>query len=310
MVYIIFIIGLRVFIFTFAYFALDSNINHKYYTKMNLLDLTSNELAEFNKDNTFVIVPLGSVEQHGPHLPLGTKCFLAETIAFEAAKKLKPENIDYVIAPVVPFMPCNTSAGFNGCFFTSARTFSDMIYDIGCSFYDQGFRRLFFVNMSISPEAIKAVQIAVDDLNKLNNYIVADPMPLWTFSKNDKLESILKKAGIEASNEIHGDIKETSALLHLDKQLLRSDLAYKLPPCIINKTWEVLKGHFSYKEMGSELGYLGSPAKATPEIGRFYIENAAQGLYSSMMYLHQGNALPELPLQIRMLLKMVDIDEM
>ena len=185
-----------------------------------------------------------------------------------------------------------------------------MIDDIGCSFYGQGVRRLFFVNMSISPEAIKAVQIAVDDLNKLNNYIVADPMPLWTFSKNDKLESILKKAGIEASNEIHGDIKETSALLHLDKQLLRSDLANKLPPCIINKTWEVLKGHFSYKEMGSELGYLGSPAKATPEIGRFYIENAAQGLYSSMMYLHQGNALPELPLQIRMLLKMVDIDEM
>ena len=59
---------------------------------MNLMDLTAAELSQIDKENTFVIVPLGSIEQHGPHLPLGTKCFIAETIAFEAASRLKNEE--------------------------------------------------------------------------------------------------------------------------------------------------------------------------------------------------------------------------
>ena len=61
---------------------------------MNLAYLTSKEIATIDKPNTFVVVPLGSVEQHGPHLPLGTKSFIAETIAYMAVEKRRIQLFD------------------------------------------------------------------------------------------------------------------------------------------------------------------------------------------------------------------------
>lgn len=277
---------------------------------MNLTDLTAAELLQLDKENTFIMVPLGSVEQHGPHLPLGTKCFLAETIAFMAANRLKAENMRCLITPTVPFMPCHTSNGFSGSFGVGARTFSDALYEIGSSFSRDGFKSIFFVNLSISPDALKAVGVAVDDLNTLREFKAFDPLPLWTFSRNERLDAFLRDHGLEPGNEIHADVKETSAIMHLDQSLMRPEIARQLRACCVNPAWEVLKGNFSFQEMGSESGYLGSPAQATPELGRLYVEEAAFALAESIKFAAEGNSLPEMPLQIRMLLKMVDLDEM
>ncbi len=214
------------------------------------------------------------------------------------------------MTPVVPFMPCNSSIGFPGNFYMNARTFSDMLFEIGKSFYNQGFKLLFFVNLSISPEAIKAVLTACDDLNSLDNFKAVDPMPVWNFSKKDKLNAVLKKFNLNPNDEIHADAKETGALMYVAEDLMHTNIAKRLTPCCVNRTWELLKGNYSFKEMGSEQGYLGSPAKANKEIGKEYIETAASALFNSIMYIKQGGSMPELPLQIRMLLKMIDLDEM
>ncbi len=277
---------------------------------MNLSDLTAAELAQLDKENTFVILPLGSVEQHGPHLPLGTKCFIAETVAFEAAGRLKSEGYSCLLAPTIPFMPCHTSAGFQGCFGIAARTYSDALYEIGSSLSRDGFKNLVFVNMSISPDALKAVSVAVEDLNTLRQFRAIDPMPLWTFAKNERLDAVLQGLGLESGNEIHADVKETSAMLHLDPGMMRADLASRLRSCCVNPSWEVLKGNFSFLEMGSKDGYLGSPAVANPDLGKLYIDEAAYALSEAVKFASEGNNMPELPIQIRMLLKMVDLDEM
>ncbi len=281
-----------------------------YHTFMNLTDLTASELQQIDKANCSVIVPLGSVEQHGPHLPLGTKCFLAEAIAFDAASRLRAENLSVLISPTIPFMPCQSSCGFPGSFAIGARTYSDALYEIGSALSRDGFKFVYFVNLSVSPDALKAVQVAVADLNTLRDFKAYDPMPLWTFSQNERLESFIKNLGLDPANEIHGDVKETSVLLQLDPDLLRSEIAAQLKPCRVNATWEVLKGNFSFQEMGSESGYLGSPNMANPELGSLFLEEAAFGLAESIKFTQTGNELPELPLQIRMLLKMVDLDEM
>jgi len=277
---------------------------------MNLTDLTALEISNLNRDSTVVVVPLGSIEQHGPHLPVATKCFLSEAVAFAATARLRAENLECLITPTVPFMPCQSSCGFPGSFSIAARTYSDALYEIGSSFSRDGFKYLYFVNLSVSPDAIKAVSVAVEDLNTLKDFRAFDPMPLWNFSPNEELESYMRQRGIDPANEIHADVKETSAAMHLDPELVRRDLLGELKPCLINTTWEVLKGNFSFHEMGSTAGYLGSPSLADPELGRIYIAEAAYALAESVNYTLAGNDLPELPLQIRMLLKMVDLDEM
>ena len=277
---------------------------------MNIAEITAKKLASIDKKNTVVLLPVGSIEQHGPHLPLGTKTFLSEAIAYDAQARLKSSGIESLIGPVLPFMPCQSSFGFTGIFSMGARTFSDALYEICYSLKREGFYKVFFVNLSISPDALKAVSVAIDDLNTLNDFKAYDPMPLWNFSNNDKLDNFLNEIDLESANELHADVKETSAMLSLDSDMVDQTVLKDLPRCKVNPAWEVLKGNFSYQEMGSDLGYLGAPAMASKELGKLFLDEAAFALSEAVKFTLEGNDLPELPLQIRMLLKMVDLDEM
>ncbi|MGM0600728.1 MAG: creatininase family protein [Candidatus Rifleibacteriota bacterium] len=277
---------------------------------MNIAEITAKQLASIDKNNTVVFLPVGSVEQHGPHLPLGTKTFLSEAIAYDAQARLKSLGLESIIGPVLPYMPCQSSFGFAGIFSMGARTFSDALYEIGYSLKREGFYKVFFINLSISPDALKAVSVAVEDLNTLNDFKAYDPMPLWNFSNNEQLDNFLKEMELDSSNELHADVKETSAMLSLDPEMVDQSILKDLPRCQINPSWEILKGNFSYQEMGSDLGYLGAPASASQELGKLYLSEAAFALSEAVKFTLEGNDLPELPLQIRMLLKMVDLDEM
>lgn len=277
---------------------------------MNLNEYTSNELSVVDRDNTVILVPLGSVEQHGPHLPLGTKGFISETVAYRAGALLKKSGINCLIAPTFPFMPCHVSYGFQGNFSIGARTFSDAIYEIGQGFHKDGFKYLYYVNLSLSPDALKAVAVAIEDLNTLTDFNAFDPMPLWNFSPNDVINDELKTLGLEPSNEIHADVKETSVLLSIDESLVKTEMLSTLPSYKVNSSWEILKGNFSFLEMGAENGYLGSPASSNKQLGNIITQEAAFGLSEAIKFTLDGNELPELPMQIRMLLKMVDLDEM
>lgn len=276
---------------------------------MYLQNLTIDELSVLDKPNTFVIIPLASCEQHGPHLPFGTKSFLSETIAYMACNKLRDENYSCIIAPTVPFMPCKNNSGFPGVFSMSTRTYSDALFEIASSFANEGFKCVFFVNMSVSPDALKAVATAIEDLNAIDGFRAFDPMPLWSFTQDEVIEDYLKSLKIEPKNEIHADVKETSALLAIDPSLVRSKILSRLEDCKVNSSWEMLKGNFSFKEMGSLEGYLGSPSKSSKEFGELFLTQAVNALTESMKYVSEGNELPDLPLQIRTILKMVDMDE-
>ena len=62
------------------------------------IDLTQPEIAAQLKKNPLVILPRGSVEQHGPHLPTGTDTFAANVIAHAVA-----ERMDGLVLPATPF---------------------------------------------------------------------------------------------------------------------------------------------------------------------------------------------------------------
>ncbi|RLE97668.1 MAG: creatininase family protein, partial [Thermoprotei archaeon] len=50
-------------------------------------ELTSTDLENINKETTVVILPVGSIEVHGPHLPLGTDTFIIYYVALKAAEE-------------------------------------------------------------------------------------------------------------------------------------------------------------------------------------------------------------------------------
>src|SRR5512134_1045561 len=94
------------------------------------------EIKAYLEHKKSIIVPFGSTEQHGPHLPTGTDTFVAAHIAREAGKRTGT-----VVAPV---MPVGFSTGlhtlFPGTITIRAQTYIDLILDMLNSIVNSGFR--------------------------------------------------------------------------------------------------------------------------------------------------------------------------
>lgn len=84
-----------------------------------------------------------------------------------------------------------------------------------------------------------------------------------------KQGSYLSNVGLEMSKEVHAEAEETSFIKHLYPHLVKE--IYKKLPSI----W-VDKGMSSFKAMGAEQRYIGSPAKASEELGRMRLGEGAE----------------------------------
>jgi creatinine amidohydrolase len=276
---------------------------------MNLSTLTALEIQRFDRSRTIVLIPIGSAEQHGPHLPLGAKSCIAEAFAYEITRTLKKSGYFTLVGPTVPFAPCQASFGFPSNFSISARVFSDYLYEIGLSFQREGFKWVFFVHFSHSLDSLKAIQQSVDDLNQLQGFKALDPFPAWIFGKKPLTHEFLRGLGLNPEKEIHADVKDTSLLLYLDEDMVQKTIQKSLAACPASLQWETLKGNFSYKHMGSTEGFIGSPASADPELGKVILEEGGECVGEWIRDSISGKAPPTLPLAQRMILKLIDLDD-
>ena len=88
-----------------------------------------------------MILPVGSVEEHGPHLPLGTDTFHALEVARRVAE-LRP----VLVAPPVFYGICRSTREHPGTVSISGDTLRALLKDLGREFHRQGLRRLMFIS--------------------------------------------------------------------------------------------------------------------------------------------------------------------
>lgn len=88
-----------------------------------------------------VIVPIGSTEQHGPHLPLAVDSFQARDLAEEIAAAA-----DVLVAPLIPYGDANHHLGFPGTISLSTQTVVSVLTDVYASLAGHGFRNVITVN--------------------------------------------------------------------------------------------------------------------------------------------------------------------
>ena len=90
--------------------------------KRSIADLTSPETAERIAASKTAIIPFGSIEQHGPHLPNGTDTFAAEVIADAVA-----EAMDAIVVPFGPYGVTPIHAGHPGTISLRRETFEALL---------------------------------------------------------------------------------------------------------------------------------------------------------------------------------------
>lgn len=125
--------------------------------------MTSMQILEALKTVKIAIMPIGSIEQHGTHLPidcdLATVEFLVEKSVLRAREQSK-----HPIALVVPALPFGTTLEMNwpGHLFLRSSTHINVIHDIGSQLVKNGFKYIVFLNGCVGN--IGTVNVAVSDL--------------------------------------------------------------------------------------------------------------------------------------------------
>jgi creatinine amidohydrolase len=106
-------------------------------------ELSVPEIETLDRDRTVLLLPLGSVEQHGRHLPVGTDTMLASAVSAAASKRL-PERIAVLPPSWYGFSPHHMH--FPGTVTLRANTLLSVVEDIVGSLVAHGFKRVVLVN--------------------------------------------------------------------------------------------------------------------------------------------------------------------
>lgn len=208
---------------------------------------TADEIEQGNAD--IAILPIGSTEQHGPHLPIATDYLIASAFGEKIAKKLGA-----FLLPALPISTCLEHRGKKGSVWIKPATFMNTVTDIVKCLKDQGFKKIVFLNchggnFSLGP--------AVRELNASN-----PDMKVIILDFEKFFPQMLEKKLLECKDNLHACEYETSLMLYLHSQLVRKE---KIEDCIPSISREYLNYDSIFKY--SKNGVWGMPSLASAEKG-------------------------------------------
>ena len=197
------------------------------------------------------ILPIGSTEQHGPHLPLCTDFFIAEKLCEKLAEKT-----GYYLLPVLPISTCYEHKGKKSSVCMRPTTFYEMIKDIVLYLRDQGFKK---VIIALAHGGIFIAGPVIRELNAMYDDLQVVKLDLVNFMVSPAMNEIL-----DSKDNLHACEYETSLLLYLDESLVRKDKMMEAD-CVPNVPRDYLN-YASLIEL-SDTGVWGKPSLATKEKG-------------------------------------------
>ena len=213
-----------------------------------------------------VVLPVGSIEQHGPHCPVDVDLSIPLHIAREASKAA---DFPLIVAPEVPFGFTHYNQGFVGTVTLQLETFVAMISDICLGIHHNGFERLVILNGhggNQYPLRSIAIKLAEHDLFAL------------AFSHWELVAEEMKAWGDKDSRIGHGGEWETSLQLHLRPQLVdrSKQVAEDWTPSVAPQF-----AHFAVfpeRQRETPYGVMGDPTVASAEKGERYVRLATERL--------------------------------
>lgn len=207
-----------------------------------------------------LLLPLGAIEAHGPHLPLDTDTIIAERLADEAITVFREAHkMEALRAPSVPVTTASWAANFPGTVSLSPEGARIVLRDGINAMFRAGAKRLVLVNLHFDPDHLKVLQEVVQSLQAGGHPGLVFP----NFTRRDLANRI---GGEFLSGACHGGQFETSMVLSADAKLV-APIHKVLPRLDIDLAAEIKAGKKSFKEVGMDKAYCGDPSSATAEEG-------------------------------------------
>src|SRR5215475_9256719 len=95
-----------------------------------LMSLTWTAVRDLTAGRTVAVLPVGAIEAHGPHLPLGTDVVIAHAMARAGAERIADGGLGAVLLPPLPFTAAPFGARFAGTISIAPATVTALILDL------------------------------------------------------------------------------------------------------------------------------------------------------------------------------------
>jgi creatinine amidohydrolase len=218
-----------------------------------------------------VILPVGVVEEHGAHLPLGMDSFAAEAYAASAAPHLEDAGYEVVVAPTINYGVARAAIDFPGTLSLEPETLRSMAVDIGRSLARHRLSRLVILNGHRDKYHMKALD---DAKNTLVQEKTAQVL-LVGFAHDDEITAACYREGVrqfyrspQPDREGHGGESETAVALCAFPETVRQELIPQLEPNFDYDVEAFRNETKDYWSLSGGRGYFGWPHAATAETGK------------------------------------------
>ena len=228
-------------------------------------ELTSEELrALVAKEKPLAaLLPVGSVEPHGPHLSLATDIAISEAACARAASRLEDAGIAAAIAPAIPYGVTECASRFPGAISIPEDALIAYLGAVIDGLLGQGVRLVCAVNNHLEPGHDRAVRAAVGARERA---IIASPLDRrWARTLSEEFRR----------GACHAGRYETSIALAWDERLVRDDIRRGLPAIDVSLSERLAEGVSDFVDMGLSRAYAGAPAEATAKEGDELLDRLA-----------------------------------
>jgi creatinine amidohydrolase len=253
-------------------------------TMTDLSKRTWPEAREMFSPRAIAILPIGSTEPHGPHLPLDTDVTIAAAQARRAVEKLAELGVAAFVLPPIAYGITNYTTGFAGRVTIRPGTLWSLLEDIVCALEQQEVKQIVFANAHLEPAHVEVLRgVALD--HPLRGKDKAQVV----FADNTRRRFAGTLGDEFMSGDCHAGRYESSLVLAADPASVHDAERKKLAPVAIDLLAKMKAGVNTFKEAGAEQGYCGDPRAASAQEGEEWIERLAD-----MIVVSAREAWPDL----------------
>jgi creatinine amidohydrolase len=231
-------------------------------------EMTWPEVRDALEEVKVAILPVGSCEQHGPHLALSTDIAAAEVVARRLAEEVHPIGL---LAPPLRLGISIHHMPFSGTITLQPDTFQKVLMDVAESLHEHGVRRLFVVNGHGGNQNALGVVSA----RMRRELGVRMAYTLWPI-----VGAAAGLGDVKGRKVGHACVFETSLMMHLRPDLVREDALAEgelEPPLYGDVPTTGIDGFAFWNELSRNGALQGAP-DATPELGEKITRASLDGL--------------------------------
>ncbi len=219
---------------------------------------TTSELeAILKRERVVVLVPVGSTEPHGPHLPLATDAVISEEVCRRSLGPLRAKGITALIGPTLPFGVTEFAQGFAGAIGLSPTTLTLVLSEMIGAYLKNGCHHVCLVNNHLEPAHDQAIRASITPYG--NKASVACPLER-RFGKTLSAEY--------KSGACHAGEYETSLVMAAERSPRSEVRAHDhLAKLSLSLSEGIRAGKHTFRAIGMNNAYTGDPASASKNEG-------------------------------------------